>query len=771
MSEVTTINLTFWNTQNYKYPGFGQTSQVSDGLGGTIGVTYNQIDYDDRAWKRKPDGDTPVTDDRFLSGEIDDKFGLAGKLNSITSIMPPLRTKGTENNYSVTLDFSNYKASVANSSATDGATSGDTYLAISRFFNGSRFGYTTIKVTAKTLDGSALNLAEWKLFNSGALPNLGWMGGHNARIFLDAATQTISGKNAQGKQEFCPTPPEPGSSFGSDTGLGLLQLPSSQRYTSITLTFKQQHIGGGTPNDLHDIYIASNTSSTGPAIVEPPIVDPVPQPIPEPVPVVPPVPQPAPNPSGCLPPQPVPEPQPVPVPQPTPAPQPQPTAVTYYVLLQPIVVPTPSWFGQPGMVIPGQPGSVIPGQPPFVIPGQPGSVIPGQPPFVIPGQPGAVIPGQPGSVIPGQPPFVIPGQPGAVIPGQPPFVIPGQPGAVIPGQPGAVIPGQGPTVIPGQPGAVIPGQPPTVIPGQPGAVIPGQPPTVIPGRPGAVIPGQSPTVIPGQAPTVIPGQSPTVIPGQPGAFIPGQSPTVIPGQPGAVIPGRPGMVIPGQYTNGGFSIPEGAIVPASATVLSISSVGIWSSVIGGETATGNFFLNGVGTNQISWGMPYYQGFQSAYRFDGVSSVVVALDGSAFTLGSFTHFNYPIAGDSITSATLVFTLNINGVNTEFNFTFRHVETANQGVNGTCPVTPGMMPPCPDVVLVENVQSQETVVINGKQYALNIIGFWQNNQLVTQMITFENQLNTAQLFAQWVEIPVEQAPQPVNNLKPFNNYVLS
>ncbi|MGD1703436.1 LamG-like jellyroll fold domain-containing protein, partial [Dapis sp. BLCC M229] len=259
MSEVATKNITFWNTTGYNYPGFGQTVEVPDGLGGTIGITYNRIDYDDRGWRGKPDGDTPITPNRFLSGEIENKFSLTGKTKAITATMPLIRTVGNENNYSVTLDFSKYKASTANSQATDGATSGDTYLAISRFLNGNKAGYTTIKVTAKTLDGSELNLGDWKLFNSGTLGK-----SNNTRIFLDAGTQTISGKNSQGKQELCPTPANPSSAFGTHTALGLFELPSNQRYVSITLSFKQKKIQGVTPNDLHDIYVASNTSSTSP---------------------------------------------------------------------------------------------------------------------------------------------------------------------------------------------------------------------------------------------------------------------------------------------------------------------------------------------------------------------------------------------------------------------------------------------------------------------------------------------------------------------------
>ncbi|MEM9460870.1 MAG: hypothetical protein AAGF11_42295 [Myxococcota bacterium] len=271
---------------------------MPDGLGGTIGVTYQQRDYNDREWRKKPDGEHPFPVDRLLSGELADRFSVTGSVNSITCIMPTLRRMGTQSNYSVTLDFRNYKASAASSRASDGATSGDTYLAVSRFFNGSTAGYTTIEIAAETLDGSALDVTNWSLFNSGSLPAKGRMGGHNARIFFDKKSRTISGRNASGTQEFCPTPPNPGRKFGSDTGLALLHLPDSQRYVSITLWVRQEKIRGANPNDLHDIFVASNTSPT-----------PQPAPAPEPEPA----------------PQPAPPPEPTPAPQPAPPPEPEPT--------------------------------------------------------------------------------------------------------------------------------------------------------------------------------------------------------------------------------------------------------------------------------------------------------------------------------------------------------------------------------------------------------------------------------------------------------------
>jgi hypothetical protein len=665
VSEVATIELTFWNTKDYKYPGFSQTVQVPDGLGGTIAVTYNQMDYGDRDWKRPPDGDTPITEDRFLSGEIEKQFALTGKVNSITAVMPALRTQGTENNYSVTLDFSNYKASVANSKATDGATSADTYLAISRFFNGTKFAYTTIKVTAIALDGGALNIGEWKLFNSGALPNLGWMGGHNARIFLDAATQTISGKNSQGQQEFCPTPPDPGSSFGTDTGLGLFQLPSNQRYVSVTFTVKQLHIGGGTPTDLHDIYVASNTSPAP----KPPIIEPEVEPAPEPKPI--PAPKPAPEPTPEPEPEPIPEPEPEPEPVPEPEPEPEPTPEP-----EPEPIPEP----EPEPVPEPEPE-------PEPTPEPEPEPIPEPEPEPVPEPEPIPEPEPEPEPIPEPEPEPVP----EPVPEPEPIPVPT------------------PTPVP------VPTPTPVPVP--------------------------TPTPVPVPTPTPVPVPTPTPAKSKSTIYYVVLQPIIV--SVPSLRPYRsrfsqPGGMIPGQQLAG---------TTGQGLGLTIGSSGSWLTAR--EEVTGGSYLQGIGTNQISWGISYYQGCQSAYRFDGVSSASVGLNGSAFMLGSFTHFNYPILGPSIASANLAVTLNINGVNAQFSFSFRHIETPNQGVNR------------PDFVLVENAQSRETVVINGQHYALSIVGFWQNNQLVSQMVTMENQLNTAPIFARFVLVNGSQPAQLGSN----------
>ncbi|MDY7022573.1 MAG: choice-of-anchor K domain-containing protein [Cyanobacteriota bacterium] len=254
--------------------------------------------------------------------------------------------------------------------------------------------------------------------------------------------------------------------------------------------------------------------------------------------------------------------------------------------------------------------------------------------------------------------------------------------------------------------------------------------------PMGVIPGgqTGPTVIPGGqiGPTIIPGGQigPTIIPG-------GQTgPTVIQGGqtgPTVIQGGQIGTTITQQ---------------TSSVVCSISCVGIWLNVV--EELAGSAYLTGVGTNQISWGIPVGQGGKSCYYFEGVTQTSISLDGSSFTLGTLTHYNYPITGYSIRSATLQLTVKLNQVDVNFSFQFNHNEVANNGINGTCPLTPGFAPPCPDIVSISNCYSQELVTINERQYALCVVGFIQNNQIESQFITCENQVNVAQLVCQLVEV---------------------
>ncbi|MBE7382091.1 MAG: choice-of-anchor K domain-containing protein [Leptolyngbya sp. SIO1E4] len=343
-------------------------------------------------------------------------------------------------------------------------------------------------------------------------------------------------------------------------------------------------------------------------------------------------------------------------------------------------------------------------------------------------------------------PIYVTGQPIGVIPGTlgPTVIGGGKPGPTVigGGKPNPTVIGggiTGPTVINGgKPGPTVIGggiTGPTVI----GGGTTGQ--TIIGGggRPGTIFPGGTtgPTITGGGAGTVIGGGTGAVIGGGTGTVIGGGTGTVIGGGTGAVIGGGTGTVTQ----------------QISSVVFSISSFGIWLNVL--ETVSGSTYLKGIGTNQISWGNPVSQGNQSAYYFEGITTTSISLDGSYFTLGTFTHYNYPVYGYGIRSAILQLTVKINGVDVNFNFQFNHNEVPNNGINGVCPLTPDFSPPCPDVVSISNNYSQETVTIGGKQYVLCIVGFFQNNQIESKFITLENQVNVAQILCQLVELKMPSA----------------
>lgn len=184
-----------------------------------------------------------------------------------------------------------------------------------------------------------------------------------------------------------------------------------------------------------------------------------------------------------------------------------------------------------------------------------------------------------------------------------------------------------------------------------------------------------------------------------------------------------------------ISLPSAAY--SAITVNSVS--GIWQNVIGGQNVTG------VGTNQIRWG-DTTPSDNSGYGFVGVAppSQVVAID-TAFNLGTFTHYNFPIpSGSAISGATLKTSVNLNidgiAVNgLTFSYNFLHDETPN--VAGQCPA--GSASVCDDIVKVENNIAQSSVFsINGVDYTLKVTGFdisGGGNTFLTQ----ENQSNSANL----------------------------
>lgn len=163
--------------------------------------------------------------------------------------------------------------------------------------------------------------------------------------------------------------------------------------------------------------------------------------------------------------------------------------------------------------------------------------------------------------------------------------------------------------------------------------------------------------------------------------------------------------------------------------------GIWPSVSANLPD-----LKGLNTDHIMWGVPAGGGGgQSGYRFAG-GTVPVEVDGSEFTLGTFTHENFVVQGFSPMQFQAVLKVGITfdegDLTREFSFTFHHNETPNVGG------------PTPDEVDLPTLQSPETVIIDGSEYAVLISGFKQGGQIVTKFISAENGANSADIVAKLV-----------------------
>ena len=89
----------------------------------------------------------------------------------------------------------------------------------------------------------------------------------------------------------------------------------------------------------------------------------------------------------------------------------------------------------------------------------------------------------------------------------------------------------------------------------------------------------------------------------------------------------------------------------AGTVVFTDIKGTWSSPTG---ASVNYSGNGTGYAKASWGTSTGYG-KSAYTFDGASPINVNITSPGsygpFEIGEFTHNNWPINGNSITSIKL------------------------------------------------------------------------------------------------------------------------
>ncbi|WP_299846362.1 THxN family PEP-CTERM protein [uncultured Roseovarius sp.] len=192
-----------------------------------------------------------------------------------------------------------------------------------------------------------------------------------------------------------------------------------------------------------------------------------------------------------------------------------------------------------------------------------------------------------------------------------------------------------------------------------------------------------------------------------------------------------------------------AATAGSAATLTINSVtGVW------ENANPAAGISGVGTNEISWGNPTNGNNKSRYRFDGAAPPpFIANEGSAFSLGKFTHFNNPITGTSLLSANLKVTINVAGVgDINSTFSFAHTETpngANPCANGGAQGAGVNINGCADLVQATlNLASTDVFQIGGIDYVFDVSGFLNGGSLLDKFWTKEKAANMAELQGAFV-----------------------
>ncbi len=176
--------------------------------------------------------------------------------------------------------------------------------------------------------------------------------------------------------------------------------------------------------------------------------------------------------------------------------------------------------------------------------------------------------------------------------------------------------------------------------------------------------------------------------------------------------------------------------------------GIWIAHTPGNTA----YFSGEGTSRIYWGKPGGHGKQSSYEFVGAALPTPMPLNTSFVLGTFTHYNFPISGPSLQSATLSVAIDFADPawpDQTFSYVFEHEETPN---SGTCAYCGGLPPgttciPCPDRVTFPTAYGEESFRIGDQLYTLKIDGFRRqiSDPTMEYFVTQENEANSAYLYA--------------------------
>ncbi|MFD1045349.1 choice-of-anchor K domain-containing protein [Kibdelosporangium lantanae] len=144
----------------------------------------------------------------------------------------------------------------------------------------------------------------------------------------------------------------------------------------------------------------------------------------------------------------------------------------------------------------------------------------------------------------------------------------------------------------------------------------------------------------------------------------------------------------------------------------------------------------MGTGDVRWGdVPYDR--KSGYSFDG-GETELKLDGTDFTIGTFTHHNHviPLSEDMTFLLHLTVILNFDDGNLQHplpELVFGHDETLNDGL------TPN------DVVELPKVNDYDVLFVENVEYRMSISGFLWNRRKVTRFNSKENESTSAEIVA--------------------------
>ncbi|WP_349343043.1 THxN family PEP-CTERM protein [Marinobacter sp. MMG032] len=215
-----------------------------------------------------------------------------------------------------------------------------------------------------------------------------------------------------------------------------------------------------------------------------------------------------------------------------------------------------------------------------------------------------------------------------------------------------------------------------------------------------------------------------------------------------------------QLVVAGFAASMFTAASASAALIDINTVnGSWIST---DPAAPDVQTSSVGVgetdNRISWGDPASPNTQqSAYQFNSLAPILGIAEETAFDFGEFTHFNFPIlaSGPSLNSATLRVVTNLtidDGISQQTLdlisfFDFTHNETPNQAspcADGGSVGSGVNVNGCADSVSIDLNEGMSTSVsFGGREYFIDIAGFFAGDELVDTFWTAENQANEATL----------------------------